>query len=39
MVAGVVGPTTSIPAPFAAAAVAEPLANVIVLSSMYKFVT
>jgi len=38
-VAPVVGPTTSIPAPFAAAAVNEPLAKVIVLSSTYKFVT
>jgi hypothetical protein len=38
-VAPVAGPTTSIPAPLAAAAFNEPLAKVIVLSSIYKFVT
>ena len=38
-VAPVAGPTTSIPAPLAAAAVNDPLANVINLSSTYKLVT
>jgi hypothetical protein len=38
-VAAVAGPTTSIPAPSAAAAVDDPLAMVIVLSSIYKLVT
>jgi hypothetical protein len=38
-VAPVAGPTTSIPAPLAAAALIEPLANVINLSSTYKLVT
>jgi hypothetical protein len=39
IVAAVVGPTTSIPAPLAAAAVADPLANVINLSSINKLLT
>jgi hypothetical protein len=38
-VAAVAGPTTSIPAPLDAAAVADPLAIVINLSSTYKLVT